>query len=118
MQIRRTGRSMLDSHDAALIMCEMWSMFHMISSRLRIPRIVWIRPTAWYGSTIATLLLRGREDCTPPAVQPPRLNCPAPFIEPLGRPAEAHLHRLAGLPQIAAPHPPRPTTPGCAPSAP
>ena len=38
---------MLESQQAALIMCEMCSMFHMISSRLRIPRIVWIRPTAW-----------------------------------------------------------------------
>ena len=38
---------MLESHDAALIMCEMCSMFRMISSRLRIPRIVWIRPTVW-----------------------------------------------------------------------
>ena len=47
MQISRTGRSMLDSHDAALIMCEMCSRLTWISSRRRIPRIVWIRPTAW-----------------------------------------------------------------------
>ena len=40
---------MLDSHDAALIMWEMCSRFHWISSRRRIPRIVWIRPTAWIG---------------------------------------------------------------------
>ena len=38
---------MLESQLAALIMCEMCSMFRMISSRLRIPRIVWIRPMAW-----------------------------------------------------------------------
>ena len=38
---------MLDNHEAALIMCEMCSRFHWISSRRRIPRIVWIRPTAW-----------------------------------------------------------------------
>ena len=56
MQINRTGRSMLDSQDAALTMCEMCSRFQLISSRRRIPRIVWINPTAWYGSIIATLL--------------------------------------------------------------
>jgi hypothetical protein len=27
-----------------------------MSSRRRIPRIVWINPTAWYGSIIAPLL--------------------------------------------------------------
>jgi hypothetical protein len=48
---------MLDSHDAALTMCDMCSRFQLISSRRRIPRIVWINPTAWYGSIIATLLL-------------------------------------------------------------
>ena len=47
---------MLDSHDAALTMCEMCSRFQAISSRRRIPRIVWIRPTAWYGSTIVIFL--------------------------------------------------------------
>jgi hypothetical protein len=31
----------------ALTMCEMCSMFQLIFWRRRIPRIVWIRPTAW-----------------------------------------------------------------------
>ena len=43
--ISLTGRSMLDSHEAALIM---WDVLEIpaISSRRRMPRIVEIRPTA------------------------------------------------------------------------
>src|SRR3954452_11758679 len=47
---RRTGRSRLDSHEAAAIRWLMWSRLRWISARLRTPRTVGIRPTAVYGS--------------------------------------------------------------------
>src|SRR5215212_3632269 len=50
MAIRRTGRSRLESHEAALIRCEMWSRLRWISDRFRIPVTVGISPTAVYGS--------------------------------------------------------------------
>ena len=56
MAMSRTGRSMLDSHDAALIRCDRCSMFTCISSRWRMPRMVGTRPSAWYGSTMTSSL--------------------------------------------------------------
>jgi hypothetical protein len=44
--INRTGRSKLDSHDAALVRLRMCSMFTAMSALARIPRTVGIRPTA------------------------------------------------------------------------
>src|SRR6266540_1805581 len=58
MAIRRTGRSRLDSQVAALIRWAMWSRFHRISSRWRMPRMVGISPTTWYGSITPRLLDR------------------------------------------------------------
>src|SRR6266699_4238851 len=51
--MRRTGRSRLDSHEAALMRCERCSRFVLISSRRRMPRMVGTRPRAWYGSIMA-----------------------------------------------------------------
>src|SRR6516165_9038890 len=49
----RTGRSRLESHDAALMRCERCSRFVLISSRRRMPRMVGTRPRAWYASIMA-----------------------------------------------------------------
>src|SRR6266542_3815160 len=51
----RTGRSRLESHDAAAIRWLMCSRLRWISARLRTPRTVGIRPTAVYGSGTAVL---------------------------------------------------------------
>src|SRR4030095_14723443 len=54
--ISRTGMSRLESHDAALTMCERCSRLILMSERLRIPRTVGTRPTAVYGLIIHSLL--------------------------------------------------------------
>src|SRR6478752_2094932 len=52
MATRRTGRSRLDSHEAALNNSAMWSRLRWMSARVRMPRTLGIRPTAVYGSGI------------------------------------------------------------------
>src|SRR5215471_18723276 len=54
--ISRTGRSRLESHEAALTRCERCSRLILMSLRLRMPRTVGIRPTAVYGLIIRSLL--------------------------------------------------------------
>src|SRR6266568_3542640 len=53
MATSRTGRSRLDSQDAALNRCEMCSRLRPMSARVRMPRTAGTRPTAVYGSIAA-----------------------------------------------------------------
>src|SRR6185436_3084996 len=52
----RTGRSRLESHDAAFTRCERCSRLILMSLRLRMPRTVGMRPTAVYGLIMPRLL--------------------------------------------------------------
>src|SRR6266550_8231164 len=54
--ISLTGRSRLDSHDAAFTRCERCSRLILMSLRLRMPRTVGTRPTAVYGLIMRALL--------------------------------------------------------------
>src|SRR5919198_2269152 len=56
MATSRTGRSRLESHEAAAITWEMWYRLRLISGRWRIPHTVVTSPTAVYGAIMTRLL--------------------------------------------------------------